>query len=270
MLVQIAPDQQERFTIRNVDHAKTAKSFASAFGIDKFRRSEPWDLMLFLVENHEEGWRLFDEQPRLDTSTGFPFHLADSPQSILVRKSRISPDFNEKYHPWCGLLSSMHSWGLYNRRYGLSDKISIEKVLAGEQEEVSRMLNSELARQERLKAVLARRPESASWIDPVRLFSSYKLLEFFDTLALYLQLTHWKLRVPTAFRNVPMEIGQDCTMYAEPVDVETVRLQPYPFNSDPLEIKCCGKWIGPQKSDHDLTVALEGQPFFEQHYTVVS
>jgi Protein of unknown function (DUF3891) len=270
MIVQTAPEPHERFVIRNVDHAKMATSFASAFGNDKFRRIEPWDLMLFLVENHEEGWRFYDERPRLDPGTGFPFHLAETPQSILVQKSRLSPDFNERHHPWCGLLSSMHSWGLYNHRYGLSDKVSIEKVLSEEQEEVNWMLDAELARQERLKGNLARQAESASWIEPVRLFSSYKLLEFFDTLALYLQLTHWKLRKPSAFQNVPMDVGQDCTVFAEPIDVEVVRLQPYPFGDDPLQIECSGKCIGPCASDDQLTAALERQPFDDQHYLVVS
>ena len=42
--------------------------------------------------------------------------------------SRLSPDFNERHHPYCGLLSSMHSWGLYNGRYGLSKLVLLDNI----------------------------------------------------------------------------------------------------------------------------------------------
>jgi uncharacterized protein DUF3891 len=90
--------------------------------------------------------------------------------------SRLSPEYNQRQHPFCGLLSSMHSWGLYNGRYGLSSMVLIDKIPPQDRPLAQRMLDGELARQTRLKAELARDPEAAAWLDEDRLFQSYKQL----------------------------------------------------------------------------------------------
>jgi hypothetical protein len=270
MIVQKAPPGRSRFIIRNVDHAKTAGDFAAAFGNSTFERSEPWDLMLFLVENHEEGWRKIDEQTPRDPITGLPFHLVETPEPLLVRKSRRSPDFNQKHHPWCGLLSSMHNWGLYNQRYGLfPDTVSIENVPAEYRALVDSMLSDELQRQERLKAELAQHPESTSWVEHNNLFRSYKLLEFFDTLALYFQLTHFTLLKPALFHHVPRSLAEDCTITAEPAGPQIVRLRPYPFQVQPLDVRFVGRYIEPCPTDDCLESVLAKAPFVEQSCVIV-
>ena len=55
-----------------------------------------------------------------DDATGLPYNLVETPAEHITVTSRRSPEFNERHHAYCGLLSSMHSWGLYNGRYGLS------------------------------------------------------------------------------------------------------------------------------------------------------
>ena len=52
--------------------------------------------------------------------SGFPCGLGSGPVPNVVHTSKLSPNFNENKHAYCGLLSSMHSWGLYNERYGFS------------------------------------------------------------------------------------------------------------------------------------------------------
>jgi hypothetical protein len=46
--------------------------------------------------------------------------MARTPTPEVVKTNFGSPDFNEAHHPYCVLLSSMHSVGLYNGRYGFS------------------------------------------------------------------------------------------------------------------------------------------------------
>lgn len=260
MIVQTAPAGQDRTVIRNVDHAVAAGEFARAFGNADFAPLEPAGLIAFVSANHEEGWRALDDRPERDPATGLPYHLAGSPQRILVRKSIDSPAFNEAHHPYCGLLSSMHNWGLYNGRYGLSDKISITDIPAEDRAAVQAMLDGEEARQGRLRGRLADEPRTAAWVEEERLFTGYKLLEFFDTLALYLQLrdhTQWEEEV---FLNVPAGVGEDVDVTVRPVDERTITLTPYPFASDRLELTCAGRAVAPQGSDEELRAALAAAP----------
>ena len=46
----------------------------------------------------------------------------------------------------------MHSWGLYNGRYGLSKLVLLDKIAAKDRPLADKMLNGELDRQKRLKA----------------------------------------------------------------------------------------------------------------------
>jgi hypothetical protein len=154
MIVQRVPAGEAAVVIRNVDHALTAGQLARAFGKHQFLHTQPVDLMFYVVDNHEEGWRPLDEAPRRNPATGLPYHLGETPPDLLIQKSMASPAWNERRHPWCGLLSSMHSWGLYNGRYGVSDAITIEVRPEDYAEQIEMMLAGELARQGRLKAVL--------------------------------------------------------------------------------------------------------------------
>ena len=83
-----------------------------------------------------------------------------------------------------GLMSSMHSWGLYNGRYGLSSLVLIDKIPPQDRPLAQRMLDGELERQKHLKAELAQEPEDFRLDRGKRLFQNYKQLQFFDTLAL--------------------------------------------------------------------------------------
>src|SRR5262245_22458449 len=94
-----------------------------------------------------------------------------------------------------GLMSSMHSWGLYNGRYGLSSMVLIDKIPPHDRPLVQQMLDGEIDRQKRLKAELAQDPKTSAWIADRRLFQKYKKLQFFDTLALYFNRTNSRDRV---------------------------------------------------------------------------
>jgi hypothetical protein len=94
------------------------------------------------------------------------------------------------------------------------------------------MIAGELARQERLKATLRLDPVTADWADEPFLFHSYKLLQFFDTLALYAHMTPYDMLTPTSFKNVPQTLNQDVTVDAVPIGGNRVALTPFPFEGD--------------------------------------
>ena len=68
----------------------------------------------------------------------------------------------------------MHSWGLYNGRYGLSKLVLLDNIAAKDRPLADKMLNGELDRQKRLKAELATDPETRAWLDERKIFQNYK------------------------------------------------------------------------------------------------
>ena len=178
------PDQGTRFIIKNIEHAALAAQLATNFGNDEFATPEPFDELLFLAAHHDHGWQSLDEDPPVNDKDGLPFNLVDTPIEHIILTSKASPDFNEKHSPFCGLISSMHTYGLYNGRYGLSDAINMDWVPESSRADVDLMLAGETERQSRLKKEL----ENSSLNDEELIFTAYKFLQFVDACALYFNI----------------------------------------------------------------------------------
>jgi hypothetical protein len=266
MIVQSAPLGSPHFIITQADHAMMSGQFALAFGNAQFEPLNPLAPLAYAIAHHDQGWVELDAQLNFDAQTGLPYHLTQTPLPLLVQTSLGSPAFNENYHPLSGLLSSMHTWGLYNGRYGLSDKIFIHLIPPEHKPGVQSMLDGELARQARLKLACAHQP---AWVDESRLFHNYKLLQFFDTLALYFHTTHASQRTATSFLNVPQAMGTDVTISLQPLAENTVRLAPYPFRVPQLEVSVVGRYLLPQPSATDLFAQFLSAPVCVQSVVLV-
>jgi hypothetical protein len=194
----------------------------------------------------------------------------------VVTTSRGSADFNESRHAYCGLLSSMHSWGLYNERYGLSQFRVLDggksvPVPSAEADTVKELLDRELARQERLKAELGASPETAAWVEERRLLRNYKLLQFFDTLALYFNLRHTSKHAEEVFVHVPRSDTVDVDVTLRPAGNGRYALTPFPFAGDRLETRSEGRYLTALAKDegpNDLSATLYGLPIEEQVFVL--
>ena len=258
MIVQTAPEGEPHFVILQVDHTRLAGDLARGWGNASFVALEPRDLMEFAVTHHDQGWEALDQRFLQDPDTGLPYHLVKTPLPDLVSTSAGSPDYCEPHHPFCGLISSMHSYGLYNGRYGMTDFLFIEVIPDELRPQVDTMLDGELSRQERLKAQLSSDPDTAAWAEEDRLFHNYKLLQFFDTLALYLQCDHPADRVEAEFPNVPRALGDDVTVEVVPLDEATYRLDPFPFGAEPFVVATAGRYMESQPPGADLAALFAG------------
>ncbi len=256
MIIQSTPASQSHFVIRQTDHARLSGAFARAFGNEQFAPLHPAEPIIFAVAHHDEGWQQTDEAVLPDVNTGLPYHLTQTPLPELIKTSSRSPQFNEQHHPYSGILSSMHTYGLYNGRYGLSDKVFVNLVPAEHKTAVLTMLNEELARQERLKAVLRQQAETAVWVQDDVLFHNYKLLQFFDTLALYFHMTSPQARGESHFLNVPQAVGQDVTVTIRPAGDNRYQLTPYPFRQPAMTFSYVGRYLTPQPPGTDLRVYM--------------
>src|SRR5947208_7698934 len=245
MIIQTAAEGAPRLAITMDEHTALAGQFARAFGNASFEPVEPRDIMLYVISQHDKGWAEFDAAPKLDPRTGLPYNLVDTPAEYITRTSAASPDFHEKHHPYAALISSMHSWGLYNGRYGTSDKVLINTIAPEQRHLAECMLEGELERQARLKAELANDPQAAAWIDEKHLFQNYRQLQFFDTFAVYFNRDHESARSNATFPRVPMTPDKEATLTVRPLEPGVYAVSPYPFNEDNAEFSFTGRYVKP-------------------------
>lgn len=269
MIVQDAGPDQTYFVIKMADHTAVAGQLARAFGNERFGPLEPAGVFEDVIANHDAGWAELDARVLQDPGTGLPYHLVNTPLAEMVRTSSKSPDANQAVHPYAGIISSMHSYGLYHGRYGLSDKLFIELLPDELLPYVTEMLGEEVARQERLKAQLAADDTTAAWVTDEALFRNYKLLQFFDTFALYLQCDPPGQRGSSEFMNVPQRQGDDVTITATETDASTVAVTPWPFAGDSLTVATSGRVMTPAEPGTDLVPVFEATPVTQQEVTLV-
>jgi hypothetical protein len=260
MIIQSAPPHQSHRVIYQTDHAAMSGQFAAAFGNEQFAGLSLVEPLVYVAAHHDDGWTAVDTRAEQDPNTGLPYHLTQTPLPYLIETSAGSPAANEAHHPYSGLLSSMHSYGLFHGRYGLSDKIFIDLVPAEHKTAVQAMLDGELARQSRLKERLAQDETTAVLIQEDVLFHNYKLLQFFDTLALYFHMTHAAARAESHFTNVPRAVGDDVGITISPVGDNVYRLAPYPFVQNEMAFSYNGCFFTPQPAGTDLAALLAQTP----------
>jgi hypothetical protein len=124
------------------------------------------------------------------------------------------------------------------------------------------MLEGELARQKRLKAELAKHPQTNAWLADDHLFQNYKQLQFFDTLALYFNRTHPQARSEQKFEHVPLNGQQDVTISIRPRGRDLYEMWPYPFAANRAEFAYPGRYIAPggRDTEHDWSTVLKQTP----------
>jgi len=278
MISQTAPEGEPHFVLTMAEHTQMCGQMARAFGNDRFARPAPFDEVVYIVENHDRGWDSYDSNPGLDPTTRVPYIMARTPTPDAVKTNRGSPDFNEAHHPYCGLLSSMHSWGLYNGRYGFSKfvprtqtttSISVADV---HRPLIDAMLAYEEARQARLKAALAADPATHDWVEERHLFQNYKQLQFFDTMSLYFHLRHAGARGAETYVHVPLNAEADTDITLKKIDERVYSLDPFPFAGDRLTIICRGRYVMPFPPDFPadrVGAALRELPADRQAYELV-
>lgn len=256
MIVQSPAKGAANVVIPMKEHGRFCGRLARAFGNEGFAALRPFELLIDLVDHQDDGWDVVDPYIGQDIRTGLPYSLIATPMRELIKSGVHAATLNEARHRYTGLLSSMHTVGLYTGRYGLSDKVLLDKLPEEEKPAVLAMIESEKARQERLKADLDEDPVFCEWVREPILFHHYKALQFFDTLALYFHMTHDEARADVVFKNVPRAVGDDVTVTVKRTAPHVYELSPYPFRVDPLELTYEGRLLAPQPFGVDIGARL--------------
>ena len=255
------------FVIAMHQHTAFAGSLAAGFGNDAFAGLEPAGPMQYIVDHHDAGWADLDARAPQNPDTGLPYNLTATPLAQIVATSASSPQFNEAHHPFSGIISSMHTYGLYCGRYGLSDKIFLDLIPEDMRPEVDAMLEAEESRQLRLKQDLASDDSGLADVDVI--FNAYKQLQFFDTLSLYFHMVPEGERGTAEFHNVPRAVGDDVTISVTERPGAVYEVDPYPFATDGLEVATEGRYLAPQPPGTDLGPVLAATPVEAQSVRLV-
>lgn len=271
MIVQSAPEGEAHFVITMLQHTTFAAELARHFGNDDFAPLDPREPLEFVVANHDRGWDELDARAPQDPATGLPYNLSSTPLPEIVATSAGSPDYNQRRHPLSGIISSMHSYGLYHGRYGLApDKLFIDRIPDDLRPVADAMLEAEEARQSRLRHQLGSDPATAAWADDEAIFTAYKQLQFFDTFSLYCHLQPEGSRGDSAFDHVPAGRGADVRITVQERPGAVYALDPYPFDVEPLEAATSGRYLLPQPPGADLAAVMASTPVREQAVTLVA
>lgn len=248
MMIQTASEGEPHFVSTMVEHMEFCSQIGRAFGNDSFEPvSDPE--ALYAIENHDRGWDDYDQHPGLDPSTRLPYLMAHTPVDDALRTNSGSPEHNERHSAYSGLLSSMHTWGLYNKRLGFSrftipNRKSISIPISPENKaKVEAMLADEVERQARLRTILAASEKTKR--DDKQILQNYKHLQFCDTLALYFHLRHAADRSDETYIHVPMTGEADASIELKKIDDNTYSLDPFPFGKDSVTLVCRGRYVQP-------------------------
>ena len=279
MMVQTAPQGEKHFVMTMMEHMDLCAQMARAYGNDRFQALSPFEEVFYAVANHDRGWDNYDQQPIVDPLTGLPYIMAKTPPSEAVKTNKGSPDFNEAHHPYSGLLSSMHTWGLYNGRYGFTrftlrirPGTTSVPVAQSNRAMIDQMLEAELGRQKKLKAELAENPATRDLSEDPQVFHNYKQLQFFDTLSLYFHLYHASERGDETYIHVPISAEEDATVEIKQISDRVYKLNPFPFAGDGLTLVCKGRYTNPLPADCDRATAgamLRALPADNQTYELM-
>jgi hypothetical protein len=246
---------------KNTEHAGLAGQLARHFGNHHFELPPiPQEVFIDLAYHHDDGWQAIDDNPPLNDE-GLPFDLQETPTRYLFATINESPAINEKRHPLAGLLDSMHLYGIYTGRFGLTDPIDWGHYSIDEQRQLRACLNQELERQNRLKAQLAGTP----CVYDHYLMYAYKLLQFLDMLALYFNCRTPGMRGAQIFEHVPCHTDEDVCVTIHELESGAYRLIPFPFHAFPLELSCQGMRM--IKARHSKGCQSE---IFAEHYTLLA
>ena len=239
-------------------HAELAGQLAAQWGNDGFQELKPGMAMIRAANEHDNGWREWDNRPTIDPEEGLPWSFATltyvEHSKLYWRGILLAADED----PYEGLMVSMHGRGLYNQRYGTD--LAMKRVAQGpgEKNAVKRFVKANELLQKKLRRRLAASSQYRSQASDRQIWANYFLLQAFDRIALHLC---WKGLVPYGVQNVPKDYdkGEEVSLNLEPTGDGAIKLTPYPFMQKPFEASATGCLVPLQKYESD------GQ-FREEYY----
>src|SRR3712207_5465045 len=111
MIVQ--PRDGGLLLVRQTDHAALSGGLAEDWGDGVFARPGPRASVLLAAARHDDGWRRWEERPRVNPATRRPYGFTEMPveEHFTFYRDGIAGVIRDDLY--AGLLVSMHLSGLY-------------------------------------------------------------------------------------------------------------------------------------------------------------
>ncbi len=221
----VRADGDQLLLVRQVDHQFLAGRLAEAWGAAPFAR--PTDAAIRATFAHDEGWRAWEERPRVDPRTQRPYQFTEVPVAEHLAFYRQGVEAAVAKDLYAGLLVNMHCVGLYNGRYGKIDGPPPRQRSLQDQAVIAKFTGELEEQQAQLREQLQLPPDApALWRD-------YILLQVFDLLSLYLCLGAGRDLTLHPVPLVPPDAPREIKL--RPLDDNRVTASPYPFRPDAFQ-----------------------------------
>jgi len=213
------------------DHGDLAGQLAQAWGNERFRTSPHHSSLALAAARHDDGWSVWERWPQLSDGDRPMQFLDVHISSHLAFYTAAMTDVTGQ-DPYAGLMVAMHGAGLYRERYGTQPGLR-NKWADLHGDEIEAFVDSvERTYPARL---------SELGVDDDEQWTSYKLLQVLDRLALYFSgLFEVKLGDVHEIAPTPVDYdGGETTIRVEalspfaPYSPTHVRIDPFPFVQSP-------------------------------------
>ena len=251
-------DRGDWLILPQIEHARLAGELALAWGNERVRSLADFPKLLWGVAHHDDGWREWDEAPRLKPETGFPrnfmeMRMRDSTAIWTKSIAICSAD------PLAGIAVSRHFCYL-SRQVQSSGHADADDLAA-----IDRFLTEQAG----VEATLSNRARSqhfgtGSSEDLEKLCDfGFRTVRFFDNVSLWLCCSERRqpesLTAPLgeAIRLIPQAAG-------------LIAVDPYPLGVDSLVLKTPVRRLAARRygSDAELQAALQTAPLETLAWTV--
>lgn len=260
MIVQ--PRDGQLLLVRQTDHAAISGELAAHWGDGTFWDCpEPRASVLLATVRHDDGWRAYEERPRVNPATRRPYQFTEMPVQEHIPFYREGIDAVARDDPYAGLLVSMHLSGLYRKRYGLDPRLSLERLAPEVRPYVETHLEQLAEQQRRLKEQMRHDGVvPAEALEELAVWTNYRLLQVYDLLSLFLCLGPPRRGV---IPHTPVNSGRpDVELQLTPLGPERLGVHPYPFDQVPLVLTVPARVV-PDRDyayDDDFRAALAQAP----------
>jgi hypothetical protein len=258
-------DDNRLLLILQVDHSKVTGWFAAHWGNGKFARPTPYASIVLAAQEHDSGWWDWEIKPQL-SSEGIP---PDYIGSIKHLGGKVWLDFYRhgiqrlaEQDPYAGYIVSLHADGLLTQGRGLLPYMPDYTVYP----EVKEFLSEQESYRAELMTQLKGLAEYRDFVSDEQLWTNFKLMEVYDQMGQFVcnrypfNSTERKNGPSKTMSNVPTPTkpsSADTILTFTIKDESRARVEPYPFDIDPLVVSFHGRLISKRSYENQAEFLAE-------------
>lgn len=223
--------------ITQEDHAELSGQFVAHWGNERFSQPRPYESMVFATLYHDSGYREWEGLPPINLAECRPYgHREDPPsfEQVELNSYVRNVEWVGAHDAYAGLIVSMHRTGLWQNRYQTMGT----KRRESERSQAIRAVIEKLESDQRSHKNLLGKGKP---LFERELWFNYRLLQVYDILSLYFCCNGYDGENLKEDRigAVPVvyDTQEEVALRLLPTNGLSVRMDPYPFDSSPLNIR---------------------------------